>query len=160
IECGTRRIQTSRTFSVTWESHLIEEKLTKVGAEYLGQNRCRFRVWAPELAPLELRLLNGNWRIRMEQTGHGYHEPWVSDVEPAERYLSRLPQNKERPDVASRSQPQGVHGPSQVVVQDFSWNDHGWRGLALEDYIIYELHVGLFTTDGTFAAIISELDYL
>ena len=139
---------------------MIEEKLTRVGAEYLGQNRCRFRVWAPELASLELRLLNGNRRIRMEQTGRGYHEASISDVEPGERYFIRLPNDKERPDLASRSQPEGVHGPSQVVAQDFLWNDHGWRGLALEDYIIYELHVGLFTTDGTFEAIISEIDYL
>lgn len=139
---------------------MIEEKLTRVGAEYLGQNRCRFRVWAPELAPLELRLLNGNRRIRMEQSGRGYHEASVSDVRPGERYFIRLPGDKERPDLASRSQPQGVHGPSQVVADDFSWNDHGWRGLALESYVIYELHVGLFTSDGTFEAIIPELDYL
>jgi maltooligosyltrehalose trehalohydrolase len=139
---------------------LIEEKSTRVGAEYLGQNRCRFRVWAPELAPIELRLLNGNRRIRMEQTDRGYHEALVPDVEPGARYFIRLPENKERPDLASRAQPQGVHGPSQVVAHDFSWNDHGWRGLALENYIIYELHVGLFTTDGTFEAIIPELDYL
>jgi maltooligosyltrehalose trehalohydrolase len=96
----------------------------------------------------------------MEPTGRGYHEASVSDVEPGARYFIRLPDDKERPDPASRSQPEGVHGPSRVVARDFPWNDYGWRGLALEHYIIYELHVGLFTTDGTFEAIIPELDYL
>jgi len=96
----------------------------------------------------------------MEQTGRGYHEALISDVEPGERYFFRLPENKERADLASRSQPDGVHGPSQVVAQGFAWNDKGWRGLALEDYIIYELHVGLFTADGTFKAIIAQLDDL
>ena len=139
---------------------MTEEKPSRVGAEYLDQNRCRFRVWAPELAPIEVRLLNSQRGIRMEQTGRGYHEALISDVEPGERYFFRLPENKERADLASRSQPDGVHGPSQVVLQGFAWNDKGWRGLALEDYIIYELHVGLFTADGTFEAIIAQLDDL
>jgi len=96
----------------------------------------------------------------MEQIGRGYHEALVTDVEPGERYFFRLPQDKDRPDPASRLQPDGVHGPSQVVPREFAWRDEGWQGLPIEDYIIYELHVGLFTAAGTFAALISKLDYL
>lgn len=96
----------------------------------------------------------------MEQIGRGYHEARVTDVEPGERYFFRLPQGKERPDPASRLQPEGVHGPSQVVPREFAWRDEGWQGLPIEDYIIYELHVGLFTAAGTFEALISQLDYL
>lgn len=96
----------------------------------------------------------------MEQIGRGYHEALVTDVEPGERYFFRLPQDKDRPDPASRLQPDGVHGPSQVVPREFAWRDEGWPGLPIENYIIYELHVGLFTAAGTFEALISQLDYL
>ena len=65
------------------------------------------------------------------------------------------------PDPASRSQPEGVHGPSRIVDHaSFHWNDEGWGGQPLEEYIIYELHVGTFTGEGTFEAILSFLDYL
>src|ERR1044071_8495284 len=94
-------------------SNANEAKPSRIGAEYLDQNRCRFRVWAPELAPIEVQLLNSQRGIRMEQTGRGYHEALISGVEPGERYLFRLPENKERPDPASRSQPDGVHGPDR-----------------------------------------------
>jgi len=63
----------------------------------------------------------------MEQTGRGYHEACVSGVEPGERYFFRLAQNKERADPASRSQPEGVHGPSEIVPRQFAWTDDGWQ---------------------------------
>ena len=69
--------------------------------------------------------------------------------------------NKERPDPVSRWQPDGVHGPSRVVDPDaFHWNDAGWKGIALEDYVIYELHIGTFTPGGTFESAIEKLDHL
>ncbi|HAZ31533.1 MAG TPA: malto-oligosyltrehalose trehalohydrolase, partial [Dehalococcoidia bacterium] len=61
---------------------------------------------------------------------------------------------------ASRFQPRGVHGPSQVIDSHFSWQDQNWAGLPLEEYIVYELHVGAFTEEGTFDAIIPYLDEL
>jgi maltooligosyltrehalose trehalohydrolase len=96
----------------------------------------------------------------LEQTSRGYHEVLITDVEPGERYFFHLSPDKDRPDPASRLQPDGVHGPSQIVPREFAWRDEGWQGLRIEDYIIYELHVGLFTAEGTFAAIISQLDHL
>lgn len=76
-------------------------------------------------------------------------------------YFYAVGDSKERPDPVSRSQPRGVHGPSRVVDPDaFHWTDHDWKGIPLEDYIIYELHVGTFTSAGTFAAIIDKLGYL
>jgi maltooligosyltrehalose trehalohydrolase len=78
-------------------------------------------------------------------------------VEPCTLYFYRFGGRKERPDPASRFQPQGVHGPSQVVNPNFSWGDDSWSGLSLNEYIIYELHVGTFTPDGTFPAIIPHL---
>ena len=67
----------------------------------------------------------------------------------------------ERPDPASRHQPEGVHGPSGVVDPGaFRWRDGEWRGIPLSSYILYELHVGTFTPEGTFDAVIPHLDYL
>jgi maltooligosyltrehalose trehalohydrolase len=64
------------------------------------------------------------------------------------------------PDPASRSQPQGVHGPSAIADPSFSWSDADWKGIALGDMIIYELHVGTFTEQGDLEGVISKLDYL
>jgi maltooligosyltrehalose trehalohydrolase len=87
----------------------------------------------------------------------GYYEVIVADVEPGALYRYRLDGALERPDPASQCQPQDVHGPSQVVDARFDWADGAWCGLPLRDYIIYELHVGTFTTEGTFEAIIPRL---
>lgn len=99
------------------------------------------------------------------------HAPWTvtagditggvrEHVEPGSRYLYRLDGGKERPDPASRFQPEGVHGPSQVLLSDFPWEDSAWVGPPLKGYILYELHVGTFTEEGTFEAVISHLDEL
>jgi len=96
----------------------------------------------------------------MAKDPRGYHEAVVSHLEPGTLYRYRLDGEKERPDPASRFQFGGVHGPSQVVDPDFSWSEPHWPGLALKDYVLYELHVGTFTSDGTFSAIIPRLDEL
>jgi maltooligosyltrehalose trehalohydrolase len=77
-----------------------------------------------------------------------------------DRYWYWLDKAVRRPDPASRSQPDGVHGPSQVIDPTFAWSDSEWRGTALEECIFYELHVGTFTPQGTFDGVISRLDYL
>ncbi len=81
----------------------------------------------------------------------------VDDVSSGTLYRFLLNGEKQRPDPASRYQPQGVHGPSQIVDDRFEWNVSNWRGLPLEKYVIYELHVGTFTPEGTFDAIIPRL---
>jgi maltooligosyltrehalose trehalohydrolase len=96
----------------------------------------------------------------MERGERGYHQALVEDVEPGSLYLYRLDGQRELPDPASRSQPQGVHGPSQVVDASFPWEDDGWAGRPLADYVIYELHVGTFSTEGTFDAAIPHLSPL
>jgi maltooligosyltrehalose trehalohydrolase len=96
----------------------------------------------------------------MERVGNGYYETEVSRVEPGALYCYRLNDSVERPDPASRFQPQGIHGPSQVTRPEFGWTDSLWRGRAWDDYVIYEAHVGTFTTAGTFVAMIDQLDSL
>jgi maltooligosyltrehalose trehalohydrolase len=95
----------------------------------------------------------------MERGEDGYHVARLP-VGGGARYLFRFPDGRERPDPASRFQPEGVHGPSEVVASDFRWTDAGWRGLPLRDYVIYELHVGTFSREGTFDGVIAELDRL
>jgi maltooligosyltrehalose trehalohydrolase len=116
---------------------------------------------------VELRIISPFEHIaRMEKIDNGYHQIVLSNVDPTARYVYRLHTYqtagpiKERPDPASRFQPLGVHGPSQVVASAFEWGDANWCGLPLSQYIIYELHVGTFTSEGTFDAAISHLDRL
>lgn len=98
--------------------------------------------------------------VPIEPEQRGYHGAIVEGVEPGTLYRYRLDEERARPDPASRFQPEGVHGPSQVVDPHFEWGDEGWSGLSLRDYVIYELHVGLFTPEGTFDAIVPHLDEL
>jgi len=137
-------------------------KLTpSLGATYLGDSQCGFYVWAPLAQRVEVRLTAPQERLfSLERGEWGYHRGLVEDVKPGTRYFFRLDSQKEYPDPASRFQPQGVHGPSQVVDSSFAWEDYCWVGLPLQNYIIYEIHVGTFTPEGTFDAIIPYLDEL
>src|SRR5262245_20833073 len=132
-----------------------------LGAIWLGNNDCRFRVWAPASPEVQVHFVAPEERtVRMEPKKRGYHAAMVSRVAPATRYLYRLANGKEFPDPVSRSQPEGVHGPSEVVNPQFDWTDNSWFGLPVEKYIIYELHVGTFTPEGTFEAVVRYLDEL
>ncbi|MGM0574127.1 MAG: malto-oligosyltrehalose trehalohydrolase [Myxococcota bacterium] len=139
----------------------IADRRPAVGAVLLGDGSCRFRVWAPFVERVEVHLLEPRDRlVPMERDDPGYHEVVLDDVGAGARYLYRLDGGDERPDPASRLQPEGVHGPSEVVDADFPWTDEAWRGVPLEDLITYELHVGTFSDEGTFAGAIAHLDEL
>lgn len=129
-----------------------------IGARCFAGNLCSFMVWAKNASTVDLRLLGESERIvPMENVGHGYFRAEVENVGPGALYFFRINHATERPDPASRFQPEGVHGPSQVVDRSFAWNDGHWFGLPLHKYLIYELHVGTYTRDGTFEAIIAHL---
>lgn len=133
----------------------------KLGPTLLGDGRCRFCVWAPFVDCIEVHVLSPQERLqRLPRDRQGYHCGVLEGIEPGALYLIRLNGSLERPDPASRCQPQGVHGPSQVANPSFDWTDANWRGLPLTRYIIYELHVGAFTASGTFDAAIERLDDL
>jgi maltooligosyltrehalose trehalohydrolase len=133
----------------------------KVGAQYLGGNRCLFRVWAPLLKSVELSVISaGNRRIPMDKDGAGYWEATVLNAPPGTLYKYVLNGGIELPDPASRYQPEGVHGPSQVIDEAFPWTDWSWKGSPLREWIIYELHTGAFTPEGTLDAIIPRLSDL
>ncbi|MBV9494188.1 MAG: malto-oligosyltrehalose trehalohydrolase [Acidobacteria bacterium] len=131
----------------------------RLGAHVLDAARTEFRIWAPRRERVELHIVAPReQRVPMTKNDDGCHEVIVEVGEGA-RYFYDL-DGTDRPDPASRFQPEGVHGPSEVVSDAFEWRDAGWRGLALEDYVLYELHVGTFTEEGTFEAIIPHLDEL
>ena len=132
-----------------------------LGVTYLGEGRCHFLVWAPGAEKVEVHVVSPSERtLVMEPKERGYHEVLAEGVAPGTRYYYRLDGGDERPDPASHYQPEGVHGPSEVVDLSLDWKDKGWLGLELTDYIIYELHVGTYTQDGTFEAVIPHLDGL
>jgi maltooligosyltrehalose trehalohydrolase len=137
------------------------KKESRLGATCLGNGRCQFIVWAPVIQKVEVHIVSPKELIvPLVRDIQGYHQEIVESVEPNCLYFYRLDSKKERPDPASWFQPRGVHGPSQVLDSHFPWEDQNWLGLPLEEYIVYELHVGAFTEEGTFDAVISYLDEL
>src|SRR5579885_1305239 len=99
----------------------------RLGAVYLGNNRCRFRVWASKCRQVDLHITSPADRVvPMEPRELGYFEVTLDGVPPGARYLYRLDGERERPDPASRSQPTGVHEPSEVVDPAFAWTDGHW----------------------------------
>jgi maltooligosyltrehalose trehalohydrolase len=129
-----------------------------IGATTINE-KVHFRVWAPLSRSVEVELLGSiPHKMPLQRAGEYFEAevPTASGI----CYWYWLDKTLRRPDPASRCQPDGVHGPSQVVNPEFAWSDSKWRGFALDEYIIYELHVGTFTPEGTFEGVISRLDYL
>lgn len=131
-----------------------------VGAQYDANNTCTFTVWAPLKKRVELILVDNHVVHPLKKDERGYWSVTIKNVEPGTTYYYRLDNENQFPDPASRHQPQGVHGPSAIVERSFSWSDAGWKGIPLGKMIIYELHVGTFTPEGTFDGVVSKLNYL
>jgi maltooligosyltrehalose trehalohydrolase len=130
------------------------------GALPYGGRGVRFRVWAPAARELTLVLHSGRaaGALVMGRDHRGVFDRIVDAAAPGDLYSYRIDGGDPRPDPASRFQPQGVHGPSQVVAPDaFPWHDDGWRGRSPGDLVIYELHVGTFSPPGTFAGATERL---
>ncbi len=128
------------------------------GASVLADGGVQFRAWAPAANALALEL--SGRRVAMQRAGEDF-EVLIPDAAPGDRYSFVFDDGRTRPDPVSRSQPDSVHGPSQIVDPGaFAWSDQDWNGIALEEYIFYELHTGTFTPEGTFAGVASKLDYL
>jgi maltooligosyltrehalose trehalohydrolase len=132
-----------------------------LGGVLFGENSCSFLVWAARARSVEVCIVEPKESaVPMRDAGRGYFHAVVEGISAGVLYRYRLNGQKERPDPASRYQPHGVHGPSQIVDSRFNWNDSWWRGIPLEKYVLYELHVGTFTPEGTFDAIIPRLKTL
>lgn len=128
---------------------------------WIESDGARFRVWAPETSKVAVVLLESTPRvIPLERFHDGTWGGYVAGVRAGDLYRYRIDQG-EFPDPASRFQPEGVHGPSQVVDPfSFPWTDQNWRGLQHKDLVLYELHVGAFSPEGTFQGVTRRLSYL
>jgi maltooligosyltrehalose trehalohydrolase len=142
-------------------------KLTRrlpIGAEPVGQSGTHFRVWAPDAPRVDVVLVNdadssgasfqalGPPVPLADRDAPGYHSGTVAAARPGSRYWLQLPGGERLPDPASRFQPHGPHGPSEVVDPAFAWRDADWPGITQPGSVVYELHVGTFTPEGTYAA--------
>jgi maltooligosyltrehalose trehalohydrolase len=132
------------------------------GAELLGDGTARFRLWAPSAQQVELCLTgpHGEECRPMEAQSDG----WYTVVRPAlagARYRYRVNGETTVPDPASRFQAEDVHGPSELIdPAEFKWTDAEWRGRPWEEVVLYELHVGTFSPEGTYAGVEKKLQYL
>lgn len=132
----------------------------KIGATYSGNNKTEFWVFAPFASEMHLLLFSENeQRIGMLAKPRGFFYCVAEDCPPGTQYQFAF-NGQSFADPASRCQPDGVFGPSAVVNHDFYWQTPNWEGRPIQEYIIYELHVGCFTKEGTFDAIIKQLDHL
>ena len=138
---------TSFAFETTW------------GANVLVEGGARFRLWAPGADAVALAAPTGN--ITMRDAGNGWFEIETGAVPVGQPYGFRLPTGDVVPDPAARAQPGDVHGRSQLVdPRAYRWQTAGWRGRPWEEAVLYELHVGTFSPEGTFDGVVRRLDHL
>jgi maltooligosyltrehalose trehalohydrolase len=133
------------------------------GAELIGPEKTRFRLWAPKASEIVLLLdaTDAQRRVTMRLDADGWHEAVVDGVGAGARYEYMLEDGLRLPDPASRFQPDDVHGLSEVVdPASYDWADSEWRGRPWHEAVVYELHVGTFTPAGTFRGVAAKLDHL
>ena len=118
-----------------------------------------FRVWAPNATRVEVEIADD--RLAMSETGRSWYEVDVPDAGTGTEYRYVLDGGEPLPDPRSPSQPLGIDGPSRLVDhKGFPWTDDGWKGINFRSQVLYELHVGTFTEEGTFDGVIGKLDHL
>lgn len=136
-----------------------------VGAEVQPDGGVHFRVWAPLKSKVHV-VIDGDMSkspgIELMPESNGYFSGLAEDAGNGTLYRYQLDEDDNLyPDPASRFQPQGPHGPSQVVDPErFEWTDGSWRGSSLKGQVLYEMHIGTFTKEGTWEAAIRELSEL
>ncbi len=146
------------------KSHALPQaEFCQLGATFT-QAGVRYCAWSPEsrLVEVEIGFQGGTKRVvALESAGEGYHLGLDAEGRAGDWYKFRLDGGESFPDPASRAQAESVHGPSIVVdAQSYKWHDAAWRRPEFRDLVIYELHIGTFTLEGTFAAAIAKLPHL
>ena len=145
-----------RTEGPTWKLHR--------GASVLP-NGVTFTVWAPIATSMTVHIASGDaageYPLARSETERGVWTANIAKARAGDRYGYRIDGAEPLPDPVSRSQPDGVHALSEVIDADsFVWTDQPWRGVALADFVIYEIHVGTFTPEGTFDAAAARIHEL
>ena len=130
------------------------------GAECRDDDSVRFRLWAPKASKVDLQFTNLKRELPMLRLDDGWFE-LVAQAGAGEHYGFKIDDQQVVPDPASRFQPLGVHGASEVIDPlAYAWQDSNWKGRPWDEAVIYELHVGTFSPEGTFAGAEARLDYL
>jgi maltooligosyltrehalose trehalohydrolase len=131
------------------------------GAEVQTDGSICLNFWAPAAETVHLELDDIGHVLPLESKQDGWHTLTSKQASVGSRYKFVLPDETRVPDPASRFQPQDVHGPSEVIdPTEHQWTDGGWRGRPWNEAVLYELHIGTFTEEGTFLAAIDKLDHL
>ena len=135
-----------------------------LGVTFNKEGKAEINVWAPIVDNVAL-IIKGKSQISLQKDEFGYWKATTDQLKPHDWYKYKLNNDKELPDPASVSQPEGVHGYSEAIdLKGFSWTDNtqnnSWKNLAQENYIIYELHTGTFSSQGNFEGLEEKLDHL
>lgn len=129
------------------------------GPRILPDGSVCFRLWAPTTEEVYVNLADGV-SLPMQHLGNGWHELLCEEAQVGTRYQFLVNNDLAVPDPASRFQPDDVHKASEVVSTEFPWQDNGWKGRPWAEAVIYELHIGTFSPQGTYAGVEEKLDYL
>ncbi|NGX55162.1 MAG: Malto-oligosyltrehalose trehalohydrolase [Chlamydiae bacterium] len=130
-----------------------------LGARYHKTKGGVFKIWAPHHDSLLVKI-EGKGAFPLQPTHDGYFGGEISEAEPQDRYFYQFENGLLRPDPISRSLPDGVHGATMIIDPDsFAWADQAWQLFPLREAIFYELHVGTFSPEGTFAGVIDKISY-
>ena len=130
------------------------------GVGFFEDGSAQIVLWAPNADKAEIFLQHGK-KLPLNKGDKGYWTLKTDQLKPGDGYKFLLNEKKELPDPASLAQPDGVHGPSQAIdLSKYQWQTNDWQPLPLSDYLIYELHTGTFTPQGTFEGIETKLQYL
>ena len=121
----------------------------------------RFTVWAPKASRVDVAFADSGECVELERFDDGVFEGLVPGIEAGTRYGYMLDRSMPLPDPASRFQPDGPHGPSEVIDPSrFTWTDQGWTGLDMNGLVLYELHAGAFTPEGNYDGVIGQMESL
>jgi maltooligosyltrehalose trehalohydrolase len=130
-----------------------------IGVNFTDWNEAEAKIWAP-LAK-KVALVTNEGEFPLSKAEMGYWEDIGLKIKPGTRYSIKIDNHSPLPDPASLSQPDGVHAASEAInLQNFKWTDNNWKNIPLEEYIIYELHTGIFSSTHDFEGIINKLDHL
>jgi len=139
----------------------IDVSKRTLGVTFNSSGDAEVLLWAPNIKSAGLVLADSETVLPLEEAEQGYWKTTTGKLKPGDTYEFILDDEKRRPDPASLSQAETVHGPSVAVdLNTFKWTDQEWKNLQLDDFILYELHTGTFTPEGTFSAIEEKLDHL
>ena len=145
----------------THDAPPTKEHSMPFGAEIQPDGKVRFRLWGPGVASVSLAIEGAPEPLPLIKNDAGWHELVTANASVGTKYRFVLPDGLQVPDPASRFQPEDVHGPSEVIdPSSYEWKDAEWTGRPWTEAVIYELHLGCFTEQGTFLGAIEKLDHL